>query len=386
MDTGRPATRQAVRAGIAPAPPPIRGMPSRSVSSTRSLDGAPSTNTPIKTSRPVTPELSFSSAVSGRPPSTPGGLGDGSGNTSPGLAHSEPDVTSNVPPLSGDVDFGLIAPDEEIDEGWTSITRRTARTHSLRPVSPVEDSNSALGTIRDTPTSESTLNQVEANMSKPLAAARRKASSGPPEKVKPTFKGSPVSPAVPSGEGSSKTKGKGLDPRNFGAVPSLIDFTEDDLAAQREALANVEEINGVIKQESVTPELGLFDDAPLLDLSESTSEEIPHPSAHKERDIDDDEVDEELRNCNDSHDAGSEHDGGTHYERNEYRRHRRFCGGYPDEWGGIEGNLSIVIAIVAVSQRVWSFVQTSHAPKEAMRMDENTMVLFVQEENNLKRG
>ncbi|KAJ7833412.1 hypothetical protein B0H14DRAFT_3462692 [Mycena olivaceomarginata] len=218
--------------------------------------------------------LSFSSAVSGRPPSTPGELGDGSGNTSPGLARSEPDITSNVPPLSGTWISALIAPDEEIDEGWTPVTRRTARTHSPRP---------------------STLNQAEANMSseelmrmaechrfyvdRAIAAARCKASSGPPEKVKPTFLGSPVSPAVPSGEGSSENKGKGLDPRNFGAVPSLIDFTEDDLAAQREALANFEEINHIIKQESVTPKRGLFDDAPLLDLSGSTSpyEEIPHP-------------------------------------------------------------------------------------------------------------
>jgi hypothetical protein len=46
-----------------------------------------------------------------------------------------------------------------------------------------------------------------------------------------------VSPAVPSGEGSSRRKEKGIDPRNFGAVPSLIDFMVDDFAAQREALA-----------------------------------------------------------------------------------------------------------------------------------------------------
>jgi hypothetical protein len=157
-----------------------------------------------------------------------------------------------------------------------------------------------MGTIRDTPTSESTLNQTEANMSseelmrmaechrfyadRAIAAARHKASSRPPEKVKPTFKGSPVSPAVPSGEGSSKNKGKGLDLCNFGTVPSLIDFTEDDLAAQREALANFKEINHVIKQESVTPTCGLFNDAPLLDLSESISpyEEIQHPFTHEE--------------------------------------------------------------------------------------------------------
>ncbi|KAJ7353162.1 hypothetical protein DFH08DRAFT_987264 [Mycena albidolilacea] len=307
MDTGRPATRQAVRAGIAPAPPPIRGTPSRSVSSTCSLDGAPSTNSPIKTSRPVTPELSFSSAVSGRPPSTPRGLGDGSGNTSPGLAHSEPNTTSNVPPLTGDVDFGLITPDEEVDDGWTPITRKTARTHSPRPVSPVDNNKSVVGTICSTPTSESTINQAEANMSgeelmrlaechrfyadRAVAAAQRKMSSTPPDRSavnKPTFPSSPVSPAVPSGEGASRRKEKGIDPRNFGAVPSLIDFTEDDCVAQREALANFEEINCVLKQESITPERGLFNDVPLLDLSETPApyEEALHPSIHPNEDSD----------------------------------------------------------------------------------------------------
>jgi hypothetical protein len=199
------------------------------------------------------------------------------------------------------VDFGPIAPDEEIDDGWMPVTHRTARTHSPRPVSPV-DNKSTFDTIRGTPTSELTLNQAEANISseqlirmaehhrfyadRAVAAAQRKASSAPPDErvVKPTFPGFPVSPAIPSGEGPSKDKGKGLDPRNLGAVPSLIDFTEDDLAAQQEALANFEEINRVIKQESVTPERGLFDDAPLLDLSETTSpyEEIPHPYACEE--------------------------------------------------------------------------------------------------------
>jgi hypothetical protein len=148
----------------------------------------------------------------------------------------------------GDVDFGLIAPDEEVDDGWTPVTRKTARTHSPRPVSPVDNNKSVFGTIRGTPTSESTINQVEADMSseqlmrmaerhcfyadRAVAAAQRKISSALPDRGavnKPTFSLSPVSPAVPSGEGASRRKEKGVDPRNFGVVPSLIDFTEDDL-------------------------------------------------------------------------------------------------------------------------------------------------------------
>ncbi|KAJ7880210.1 hypothetical protein B0H13DRAFT_2345674 [Mycena leptocephala] len=70
------------------------------------LDGAPSTHSPLKTSRPVTPELPYSSVVPGRPPSTPRGLEDGLGYASPGLAVSEPDNASELPSFSRDVDFG----------------------------------------------------------------------------------------------------------------------------------------------------------------------------------------------------------------------------------------------------------------------------------------
>jgi hypothetical protein len=92
--------------------------------------------------------------------------------------------------------------------GWTPVTRRITCTHSLQPVSPVENSSSAIGTICDTLTSESTLNQAEADISseellrmaechcfyadRAIAAAKCKASSTLPEKNvvnKSTFKG-----------------------------------------------------------------------------------------------------------------------------------------------------------------------------------------------------
>ncbi|KAJ7328412.1 hypothetical protein DFH08DRAFT_940627 [Mycena albidolilacea] len=121
----------------------------------------------------VTPELSFSSAVLGRPPSTPGGLGDGSGNTSPGLAHR-------------DVDFGLIASDEEINEGWTPVTRRMA----------------CQGQYEQGGLSE-LMRMAEHHhfyADKAIAVAWRKASSTSLDKsmVKPTFRGFSMSPAVPT--------------------------------------------------------------------------------------------------------------------------------------------------------------------------------------------
>ncbi|KAJ7260475.1 hypothetical protein B0H12DRAFT_1069709 [Mycena haematopus] len=144
--TGRPATRQAVREGAVPAPSPVK------VSHPRS---------PKKPSRSVTPELSFSSVVSGRPPSPLLGLGDGLGLSSPGLIH-EPEYIPSTTPLSRDVDFNLPDPDEDAGGDWIAADRRTSRTHSPRPASLT---NVVPVASRVTPLSESTINQAEAEMS-----------------------------------------------------------------------------------------------------------------------------------------------------------------------------------------------------------------------------
>jgi hypothetical protein len=62
--------------------------------------------------------------------------------------------------------------------------------------------------------------------------------------------------------GPSRDKGKGADPKNWGDVSSLIDFTEDELRAQHEALLNYAEINRVIKQEEITPHLNFSEEIP----------------------------------------------------------------------------------------------------------------------------
>ncbi|KAF7303304.1 CCHC-type domain-containing protein [Mycena kentingensis (nom. inval.)] len=51
--------------------------------------------------------------------------------------------------------------------------------------------------------------------------------------------------------GPSKDKGKGVDPKNWGGISFDETWGEADLAAQRDALANFEEINRVIKEEPV---------------------------------------------------------------------------------------------------------------------------------------
>ncbi|KAJ7939303.1 hypothetical protein B0H13DRAFT_2300555 [Mycena leptocephala] len=65
--------------------------------------------------------------------------------------------------------------------------------------------------------------------------------------------------------GPSEPKGKGVDPRNWGNVSSLGEFTEKDFEAQREALDNYAEINRVIKQDLSVPP-GFFNDVPIVKI------------------------------------------------------------------------------------------------------------------------
>jgi hypothetical protein len=59
----------------------------------------------------------------------------------------------------------------------------------------------------------------------------------------------PLSPTMPAGEGPSCNKGKGPDPGNWGTAGFSVDFSEQQIEAQREALNNFAEINHIIKQE-----------------------------------------------------------------------------------------------------------------------------------------
>ncbi|KAJ7702030.1 hypothetical protein B0H14DRAFT_2648193 [Mycena olivaceomarginata] len=131
MDIG--PTRHVVHAGVAPVPWPILGTSTPSSSSTRSLAGASSTDTLLlKTSRLVIPELNSSSVVSGRPPSTHRGLGDGLGGAGPepaggGLDLSHDTFSVNLPlfePLPPPRNFVSSVPSS--DEGsWPATPMAT---------------------------------------------------------------------------------------------------------------------------------------------------------------------------------------------------------------------------------------------------------------------
>jgi hypothetical protein len=67
----------------------------------------------------------------------------------------------------------------------------------------------------------------------------------------------PGKPCDSNGRGYLKEERERSGSTQFGEIPSLLDFSEGDLNAQREAFANYEEINK-IKQESISTCPGFF--------------------------------------------------------------------------------------------------------------------------------
>ncbi|KAJ7797556.1 hypothetical protein B0H14DRAFT_3493613 [Mycena olivaceomarginata] len=195
--------------------------------------------------------------------------------------------------MSQDVDFGLLDPDVESQHGqWTLVTRKTACSHRERSSSPTNYvlSNSRINESGVTSTvslatremSEEQLIAVARryeSLALEARAAARQRSVQPEQKIPhrvsstvpheslidldghpkivvsatapaPHMDTASLSPAVPSGEGTSRSKGKGPDPRNWGGLDFSDEFSESELKAQKEALSNFEEINCMIKQDA----------------------------------------------------------------------------------------------------------------------------------------
>ncbi|KAJ7210320.1 hypothetical protein GGX14DRAFT_394551 [Mycena pura] len=91
-----------------------------------------------------------------------------------------------------------------------------------------------------------------------------------------------ISPIVPSGEGpSNPDKGKGIDPREWGNLSVDGDWSEDRLAAERDAYANFEAINRTIKEEHQMLPPEIFNDVPSLKTPEPLKATAAGP-AHRE--------------------------------------------------------------------------------------------------------
>ncbi|KAK7030089.1 hypothetical protein R3P38DRAFT_3514146 [Favolaschia claudopus] len=227
--------------------------------------------------------------------------------------------------------------EDDVGRGWTPVTRRTSRTHredSQSVRSEEHDSNASVPTsVEDKTVTASTVAQATEEMSQPqlVALARRHEAfaaqlrakaihmeSVPPSTprsdhhgVSPFNNGAvsvpvnspkPESVEVPKVSGNEEThgthrvtveevddedmpssfippagpshnKGKGPDPRNWGDISSLNNFSEHDLQDQRDALLTWNTIRR-IKQEEITPH---------LEFSKDISQRPSSPKAKKPR-------------------------------------------------------------------------------------------------------
>ncbi|KAJ7852613.1 hypothetical protein B0H13DRAFT_2284280 [Mycena leptocephala] len=293
-------TRAAVREGRIP---PISRQSSSSVTSQSSgkdvsgpLVDLSSPRSPR--SHPVSPGMLYSRVVS--PSQAPRGP---SAHTSTSPGRESYTRSETVPLLTADVDYGQLDSDKgSYDDNWTTVTKKTSRTHRERTVSH---------SSRETNTSEltSTVEIATHDMSPEnllklshrygqLAAAGFRArvesqrstvepqgdfsgnKGSVPASAKSAPQGSELTPpiestpqaprmarfTVPRGEsspevesGPSKNKGKGFDPRNWGAIDFSENFSETELNAQREALENFKEIRQQVKSEPKSTPVGFFD-------------------------------------------------------------------------------------------------------------------------------
>ncbi|KAJ7898173.1 hypothetical protein B0H14DRAFT_3424535 [Mycena olivaceomarginata] len=216
-----------------------------------------------------------------------------------------------APELTDEVDFGLLDPDKGL-QSWTRVNKKKShRECSASPTSPVLNPSTKMNSDSTLPVVQATqgvspeqlmhlarrYEQLARQASEARSAALLSSESelrtsalladeshgdtnhhvdGQPAMTDEHVEISDVmlrkiqfAPTKPvdQGEGTSRTKGKGPDPRNWGAIDFSEGISEADVEAQREALANFAEINRVIKQEPEPTPPGFFDDLFPIDIS-----------------------------------------------------------------------------------------------------------------------
>ncbi|KAJ6457832.1 hypothetical protein C8R47DRAFT_1203327 [Mycena vitilis] len=257
-DPNRHHTRAATLAGVFPAPKLPRATPSApsSPSGAHGSTGSPK-------SRPVSPALLYSDVVAaslsrGVSPAAPEGQGDVSGTASVG-------ALSELLSLSRDVDYGSVQSQSPIrtvvhgepmsvhsnviDSHATPLPPPSAQSDSASTVSQAAEDMSREELVSLARRYESMARDVMAKANQKLSVPLDTEPDSGSEDEPPTHELSPLSTAIPAGEGPSRNKGKGPDPRNWGAAGFSVDFSDKDLEAQRKAFDNFAEINRKVKQE-----------------------------------------------------------------------------------------------------------------------------------------
>ncbi|KAJ6551483.1 hypothetical protein B0H19DRAFT_1296911 [Mycena capillaripes] len=314
----KPRTHASTRAGLYPAPTPLYSPLTLAFGTIEAgdIDIPPIDlsmgSVAISAARPAPASVEGSVTSVSRPPS----------------ASRAGDISSDLPTLTrSEEDAGLhrdVQGPGKDDGGWTPVTRKTSRNHrerrsnngsnhtsSYASDSAVSDSESestyAQATHEMTRDDlEALVRRHEAITAQYHAQLARKAESETGQKsvkvdnsgnipnvrksifdseLAPAFKArsATVEEVEDEGDlisfspmpGSSQNKGKGPDPRNWGNISSLHNFSEEELKQQREMLQNYEEINHIIKREDHT--------VPTGDLVDFFPEQASTPDLKKSR-------------------------------------------------------------------------------------------------------
>ncbi|KAJ7832423.1 hypothetical protein B0H14DRAFT_2592087 [Mycena olivaceomarginata] len=284
---GQHHTRSATRAGVYPPPPPVfSGL---------SFGEIPAGElTPPAVEGETRPTVASATRPIGAP-----ALADTSVSRYPPSASRAGEISMSLPSLKGEADFerpekgSASAGNNYEDGGWTTVTRRISRSHREHSRSSRgsrdggssesgnSDTESTIARATNELSAEDAMNlarRYEAYAAQLRAGAGQGTASSTPEdcsSVRSDAQEHRGKTPVPEGlnekpktysstsrratveevededdlisfspkAGPSRSKGKGMDPGNWGDVSSLHDFDEDKLRAQKEMLDNYAEIN-----------------------------------------------------------------------------------------------------------------------------------------------
>ncbi|KAJ7624230.1 hypothetical protein DFH06DRAFT_1445863 [Mycena polygramma] len=233
-DSTRRHTRAATLAGVYSARNSLATLPRRPHPLPLRLSAGPRD--------PLTPARAVASAVSlsrGGSPAALEGQGDVPGDASVS-------ALSELPPLTRDIDFGSVRSPSPLS------TVVHGEPMSLPPPPSEQSVSTVSKATQDMSRDElvSLARRYESLARDAMAEANRKLSV--PFETEPNSGAADLrefSSAVPVDEGPSRNKGKGPDPRNWGAAGFSVDFSDHNLEAQHEAFDNFAEINRMVKQE-----------------------------------------------------------------------------------------------------------------------------------------
>ncbi|KAJ7187662.1 hypothetical protein GGX14DRAFT_610589 [Mycena pura] len=208
-----------------------------------------------------------------------------------GRASASNDDPSSLPRLTQDVDWG---DDEMSGEDLMLLARRFQSFANQR----LAAERKAAETDPNEPEFEF---EHEPQIGSPAVHARERRET---TRAEQNERMAHVSPAIPAGEGPSRHKGKGVHPANFGGVPSLTEYSDAELEAQRQAFENFEEIKHFQRERPLTLRKFFADVSPmnrpdarskLGELSAESSDSVEKKNEHVRSNLRKNRVTEKIK-------------------------------------------------------------------------------------------